>query len=148
MIRALKPEEVALCVEGGKLFFAEGKVPGGFDPDVFIENGERLIEEERGVILGAFEGDQIVGALCGVLCQSFFSTAWLAVENFWYVLPDKRGQGIRLLDAYERWAEGAGADFISMIHLEALQPEALGKLYVRRGYHLVEKNFLKRIKKV
>jgi hypothetical protein len=30
-----------------------------------------------------------------------------------------------------------------MIHLQKLQPEALGQLYLRLGYRLIESNYLK-----
>ena len=35
------------------------------------------------------------------------------------------------------------ADYVCMIHLQKLQPEALGQLYLRLGYRLIESTYLK-----
>jgi GNAT superfamily N-acetyltransferase len=147
MIERLKPEQLHLCIEGGRLFFEEGKMPGGFDATVFLTTFTDLIESGRGMVLASFElqGDKkvITGALGAVLAPSPFNETVSAIELFWYVLPDHRGHGIKLLRAFEAWAAERGADFICMIHLQKLQPEALGQLYLRLGYRLIESNYLK-----
>ena len=145
MIRALAPHEVHFCVEGGKAFFAEGKIPGGFVPEVFVRHWQETIDMGGGVIMAAFDGEEFTGALGAVKCPNPFNGKLMAVEMFWFVLPGKRGHGLRLLDAFENWAEQIGVQMVAMIHLEALSPATLEKLYVRRGYKLVERNYIKEI---
>ncbi len=148
MIRLLNPDEVSLCIEGGKSFFDEGNMPGGFDPDHFAKAWGSIIQTGRGSIIGSFEGETIAGALGAILCPNLFNRRQFAVESFWYVLPEFRNSlhGIRLLREYERWARDKGLDDAFMIHLENLQPERLKGIYERFGYSLIETNYHKRLK--
>lgn len=145
MIRLLHPDEVKLCVEGGKSFFNEGKMPGGFVPSAFIHSWSKLIESGVGAIHASFDGDTITGGIAAILCPNMFNGKTMAVECLWYVLPEYRGQGLKLFFAFEEWAKRHGATMLSMIHLHALQPEKLKKLYERMGYHAVETNYIKEV---
>lgn len=147
----LKAGEVHQCSDGGRAFFAEGNLPGGFDPDVFTRTFDNLIWSGRGIVLASYRLSEhnrtISGALGGVLAPSPFNGKLMAVEMFWFVIEEYRGSadGIRLLKAFEQWAVEQRAEMISMIHLLALQPEKLGKLYQRMGYHPVETNYIKHL---
>lgn len=146
MTRLLQANEVPHCVEGGRMFFDEGKLPGGFDPGHFCRTWQGLIESKRGVVISSWrDADTITGALGAVLCPSLFSGKIMAVECFWYVIPQHRGHGLKLLRHFERWAHEQGVHFLSMIHLKNLQPELLGAVYERMGYRAVETNYLKEI---
>lgn len=120
-------------------------MPGGFEPDHFVKKWNEILDGGTGVILASFKENTITGAIGAVLTQHLFSSKMMAVECFWYVLPEHRGDGIRLLKAFEEWAVKAGAELLAMIHLLSLQPEKLGSLYRRMGYHPVEVNYLKEI---
>jgi len=122
MIRPLSSAEVHLCVDGGNAFFDEGKMPGGFDGEHFCKMWRGLIDAGIGVILGSFtdDGKTITGAIGAVISPNLFSNTKLAVESFWFVFPQYRGHGIRLLKAFEEWGKSSGADFLCMIHLEKL----------------------------
>ena len=144
MIRELTVDEIPLCVEGGKSFFDEGKLPGGFKPEIFIACWQRLIRNGIGVILGLFnESGEIQGALGAVIYPDMNNGDITAVENFWYMLPQCRGQGLKLLKEYEKWARRRGAKRLAMIHLLNLQPEKLGALYQRLGFEPIETNYIK-----
>lgn len=142
-IRHLKAGEVGLCVEGGKQFFDEGKLPGGFVPEIFSRNWKNLIERNIGTIIGSFDGDTITGALGAVLAPDLNNGQTIATECFWFVIDRHRGHGIALLKEFERWAAFRKAKRVAMIHLHALQPERLSELYQRMGYKAVETNYLK-----
>lgn len=144
-VRQLKPEEATMCVEGGIAFFDEGKLPGGFVPEVFIRNWKNMISSGRGVIIGSFDGETITGALGAVMAPDLNNDQLLATECFWFVFPQYRGHGIRLLTEFERWAKAAGARRAAMVHLQRLQPESLGALYERMGYEKIETNYLKEL---
>jgi GNAT superfamily N-acetyltransferase len=143
LIRLLNVEEVELCLDGGRLFFAEGKIPGGFVPEAFVFNWRRLITQGHGAILGQFDAEGIAGALGAVLAPDLNNNDLLATECFMYSLPHKRGNGLRLLLAFEEWARQMGAKRVAMIHLLSLQPERLASLYHRMGYAPMEVNYVK-----
>lgn len=146
MLRELDKDELRLCIEGGQSFFAEGEMPGGFDAEYFCSHWGRLIEAGRAMIVGSFDGEyNICGALGAVVGPGMFSPITMAVEGFWYVLPEHRDgkHGLQLLSWFEGWAKRKGAGYAAMIHLMKLQPERLGDLYERRGYALVEKHYVK-----
>ncbi len=143
-IRHLKPEEVGLCVEGGKQFSQQGDPVGGFVPEVFSRNWKGLIEGSKGTIIASFEdGGEITGALGAVLAPNLNSGQMMAVECFWFVIEKFRGHGIKLLKEFERWAGFRNAKRVAMIHLLHMQPKELSDLYTRMGYRAIETNYIK-----
>ena len=81
-------------------------LPGGFVPEVFIRNWSSFIRTGIGTFLGAFEGEEFVGGLGAILAPDINNGHITAVECFWYILPEHRGGGIRLLKAYEEVGQG------------------------------------------
>lgn len=144
-VRAVSPDELCAVVDVGYMFFKEGNLPGGFKRDVFLRNWSAILKERRGIFLGAFEDEKFTGGLGAVLCPDLNNGQLLAVECFWYVLPEYRGHGLRLLRAFERWAKEAGVRRVAMIHLMSLHPEAMRQLYERLGYRAVEINYIKEL---
>jgi GNAT superfamily N-acetyltransferase len=69
----------------------------------------------------------------------------MAVETFWFVHPDHRGQGLSLLVEFEKWGKREGCQTLAMIHMVDSFPDKLETLYRRRGYKLIEKHYLKEI---
>ncbi len=67
----------------------------------------------------------------------------IAVETFWFVAPEHRGIGIRLFNAFEKWAKDNQCSKTAMIHLTDSMPERLEQLYLKRGYRLIEKHYVK-----
>ncbi len=150
-VRRLVMSDLPLLAEGGRLFFAEGKLPVKFSAAHFQRCWETYLDQGIGAVFGLFrdgcypdpEAGKIEGALGAILFPSPFGGELMAVEQFWYMLPDCRGNGLKLLREFERWAIAAGAEHACMIHLIGLQPEALGQLYERRGYRKIEVNYIK-----
>jgi hypothetical protein len=96
---------------------------------------------DNGILLT--DGEQCAaGAL---VYPAFFNASYtLASEFFWWVDPDARGRlGIDLLNALEAAAEQAGAHSLTMMTLEAVNPERTGRLYQRRGYRPQEHHYIK-----
>ena len=146
MIRLLHHDETSLLIESAESFFKEGDLPGGLDVEVFCANWTRLIKNGTGAVLACFDdNDKLIGSLGAVLAPHLCSAKLAAVECFWYVLPEYRGHGLKLLLEFEKWAIGKGAKLLSMIHMNNLQPESLGKLYDRMGYRAIETNYLKEV---
>lgn len=89
--------------------------------------------------------DIIVGGLGYVISEELHFPRLLAIETFWFVLPEYRGKGLLLWDELEKIANEQKCNAIAMIHLEDSSPEILSRLYRRRGYVLVEKHYVKEI---
>ncbi len=83
-----------------------------------------------------------LGAICG---PSMISEEKMAVETFWYVAPEYRGQGVRLMAAFEEWAKRQGCQKVAMVHLADSHPESLGAFYLRRGYKLIETHYVREV---
>lgn len=86
-----------------------------------------------------------VGFVCGGIAQSFINkTIIQAVEFGWFVYPEYRGTGvgIDLHKRYEEWAESAGADVISMMHMNNPQ---VGRMYEKMGYSLTELSYSRKV---
>ena len=156
MIRRIQPDEVAIMADAGRCFYEEAKLPGVFDREVFIRR-MRQVTEGQGVIFGAFDTDGetplFKGALAAVVCESPFTGAKMAVEMFWYILPEYRGgfDGMRLIKQYDLWCSVNNVDLGAMIHLETAMDGpsavALKALYEGMGFKLVETNYLKEYRK-
>ena len=133
-------------MEGGERFFAEGNLPGKFNKAHFCNQWERLITHADGAILGVFDDEgNILGALGYAIAPDFFTGQSVATELLWYVLPEHRGYGLALLEAFERHARQRGAKFVGMTHLMSLQPEKLGAFYERCGYKCIEHHYMKEL---
>jgi GNAT superfamily N-acetyltransferase len=85
----------------------------------------------------------------GILLASWFEHPFgpvnFAKETLWWIDPAHRGRGaIRMLDAYEAWADDKGCHFVSMAGMGA-DPD-VSRLYERRGYRVAETHYLKPLK--
>lgn len=149
MIRQLQSNEVDRMVPAGKLFFEEGKLPGGLDPEVFTATWRNLITSGVGVVFALFgpDGEALHGALGAVKFPDPFNGDLTAIENFWFLMPQFRGRGGLLLREFERWSRAQGCKRISMIHLQRLQPVELKGFYERLGYEHIESCYMKDLTK-
>jgi GNAT superfamily N-acetyltransferase len=142
-IRFCTPEDLPVVADIGKLFFEEGKLPGKLIPDVFVRTWTSFLASGTGGIL-LLENDGLPIGMLGFLKYPDINDGETVMsETFWYVKPDQRGGGIRLLRKFEETAREQGAKRVMMAHLKSLMPEELAHLYVRRGYQPTETNYLK-----
>lgn len=89
---------------------------------------------------------KIIGCLGCIKVEDIHTPRINAVETGWFVDPIYRGWGIGLLRYFEKWAERNGCNHVVMTHMVDSMPDSLEKLYLRRGYSLIEKNYAKEIK--
>lgn len=68
-------------------------------------------------------------------------------EIAWFVEKEHRGgsTAIKLMKKYERLAKDNSSDFITMVALEALNPERTGNIYKKLGYKLLEQHYRKEL---
>ena len=145
MIREAKADEALKVVSFLKQFEQASQFVK-VDVDHASKQFARLINSGNGVVFimenskGELQGG--IGAIalpdlnCGVMT---------AVETFWFVAPEHRGGGMRLMEAFERWGKDKGCKRLAMIHLVDSYPDILEKIYINEGYKLVEKHYVKEV---
>lgn len=96
----------------------------------------RMLENRDAIIFLSQNVTGLTGMIGGVVYVHPYSGALTAFEAFWWTEPTARarGTGVRLLRAFERWAQTKGAT-----HVQMVAPNGhVGSFYERAGYALVE----------
>ena len=102
---------------------------------------ERLISGDDGVILVLERFDRVVGMIGMVLFDHHLSAERVAGEVAWWIEPESRGDGLRLMRAAEQWAIDSGAVKVQMI----APNERVGQVYSRLGYIQMEVGWQKNV---
>lgn len=148
MIRPATPDDMPRILEMGERFFETAGWPeiAEWDAPSMERTLGYLMEADTGCIFVAETEDGIVGMTGGMLNPFYFNLSHLTgQELFWWVEPEHRGVGSGLFDALEAWAKAAGAMSFSMIALDRLKPDVLGRIYQRRGYRASEHSYIRRL---
>jgi GNAT superfamily N-acetyltransferase len=91
-------------------------------------------------------GEPVCGMAAGLLFDQYFNRSVRAAQElFWWVDTDARrsGAGRDLLDGMEAWARTNGAQSLTMVTLQALDAESIGRFYESNGYKPLEHNYMK-----
>lgn len=138
MIREATEADSARLVEMGLHFVASTPYR-----DLIVIDSEKL----TGTILGLLANpaavilvsgnNPLTGMLGLMVFDHPFSGERTASEVVWWVEPDARGDGLRLLKAGEDWAKAAGASKINMV----APNDRIESLYARLGYRQVETTY-------
>ena len=93
------------------------------------------------------ESGRITAALGAAYVPDGFSGQPVALEQFWYVLPEfrKTRAGLNVFFAFENTARFRQVKRIVMVHLAALAPEKMQAFYESQGYRMVEQTFWKEL---
>jgi GNAT superfamily N-acetyltransferase len=114
-----------------------------FDPVSFRLYVTERVEDENAIFLVE---DDLSGFILGLMYPCYFnSKVIVAQELLWWVKPEYRGRGHRLLEAFEETARDLGAEHIICTTTPTLKEEALSKAYERKGYIPAGGQFLKRV---
>lgn len=110
--------------------------------DVLAENAGKMAElalqlAKSGCVVVSERAGRIVGMLGYVIFPHFLSGELVAGEVFWWVEPEERGEGVKLLRAAEARAKDFGAVSMQMI----APNDRVAGLYERLGYRRVETSF-------
>jgi hypothetical protein len=81
------------------------------------------------------------GVLLGVVGNSMLGPFRQAQEIAWWISPEHRGSGMRMLLRYEEWAISMGARMIGVASLSVM-PD-VERLYERRGFSRLETQWVK-----
>lgn len=104
-------------------------------PETMKKLGETLIER-NGLIVSEERGE-VIGMLGFIIYEHFISGDLTAGEVFWFVEPQHRGSGIRLMKEMERRARSAGAKNMQMV----APSWKVAKFYKRSGFELMEMSY-------
>jgi GNAT superfamily N-acetyltransferase len=137
MIRAATSQDVPRLVEMGRRFRSET----GY-AKVLAENPGKMTElatqlAERGGLLVSERQGKIVGMIGFYVYPHFLSGEQAGGEVFWWVEPEHRGEGIKLLKEAERLARTRGAKTMQMI----APTDQVAAVYRRLGYEFVEASY-------
>jgi len=134
MIRLACAADVPRLVELGLRFRRESEYNAHLS-----ENAEKMAElatqlAERECLVVSERGGRLVGMLGYVIFSHFLSGETVSGEVFWYVEPEFRGEGLKLLRAAEERSKQAGARWMQMI----APNERVAAVYERLSYKYVE----------
>lgn len=144
-IRPITRDEAVLCLPQARAFFSEGAIPGTLNEDHFVSQIQQFLDMDIGLFIAAIEDGQVRGAIGGVAYPDFATGDVTAVELFWFVGPEYRMVGVKLLVAFEDMAKAKGCKRIHMVHLVNYAGAKLDRFFERRGYKLTEMAFTKDI---
>lgn len=142
MIRHATLADVPRIVEMAERFFAlsEYRELMTGSPVHLAAFAERLLAQNDATILVA-DAQGVVGMLAIYVFEHPYSGERVASELVWWVEPEQRGAGVRLLRAAEQWAAAQGAKVLQMIAPNA----RVGEFYAKAGYVPVETTFQRRV---
>jgi len=137
MIRLACGADIPRLVEMGLRFRRESEYV-----DVLAENADKMTQlatqlANSGCLVVSERDGQIVGMLGYVLYPHFLSGELVSGEVFWWVEPEHRGEGLKLLRAAEDRSKSFGATSMQMI----APNERVAALYKRLGYKAVETTY-------
>lgn len=141
MIREANSNDLSRILEMGKKFISTTSYNKHLN-----QNYEKMAELIKGLIsikgiLVSDSGDGVNGMLGYVLHSHFISGETSAGEVFWWMEPDSRGSGVRLLRETEKRSKEAGAKTIQMI----APNDKVAHFYQRIGYEFVEATYQKKL---
>ena len=141
VIREATIEDIPALVEMG-MRFAQSEAYKHIlrdNPVQFESMARMLITSESSVML-VLEKNGHVEGMIGMLCTPhFLSGDMFAGEVCWWINPEHRGNGVRLMKSAEDWSREHGATSIQMV----APNERVGRLYERLGYKLTEMSYQK-----
>lgn len=125
-------------------FFEEGQLSGKPNPMTFREGLKKLMD--TGIVLSLVNEGKVVGTIGAAVYDDFITGDVSCLEAFWYVDPEHRGVGgLKLFKRLEEEAKFRGAQRLWMMHLLSLNSDKMERYYLKSGYELKEKVYLKEL---
>lgn len=108
------------------------------NPEQMADLGRKLLVGDNGMLVAERHG-VMVGMLGYCIYTHLISGEKTAGEVFWWVEPEHRGDGLRLLARFEAIARAAGAKKLQMI----APNEQVATVYERLGFGFMESAYQK-----
>lgn len=134
MIRKALASDIPRIVEMTIRFHQESAYSQhiGFNPQQIAALTTKVVFD--GICLVSEHEGEVFGVIGLLILPHFVSGEMVANEVAWWVEPEHRGDGVRLVREAEKLARAAGAKRIQMI----APTEQVGLVYQRLGYGYVE----------
>ena len=141
MIRTATIADIPDCVELAVRFMNESAYGQhlAINKQAMAKLGLMLIRAPNGTMLVEERAGCIVGMIGVIATEHPHSGEPVMSELCWYVEPDARGTGVRLLLAAENWGRDLGVTKSIVVSPN----EAVSALYERLGYQPLERQFIK-----
>lgn len=148
-IRNATEHDVLDIVLAVKQFCKEVPHPawGKFDSNKVNDLVTQLVQAPQGFVQIALADDEIVGALIGVVSGIPINSMVFAQELMFWLDPNHRNgkTAPKLIDAYIKWAENMGCNFIRLSELDNILDGKAGVLFKRKGFIPVETAYVKEV---
>lgn len=149
-IRKADANDTEACLAMGRAFFAESGYADDmeFDDESAAHTMRQLIEADSNVLLVAQDASGLVGMAAALSFGHYLNLKrTVAQELFWWVTPRARGgtAAMKLMRGLEAWAHDKGAEYLTMVCLDALATNPAARIYERSGYRAAERSFIKRL---
>lgn len=140
-VRPATRADVPDIVDLGERFMRESPYGAYMQPDraAMVRLAHLLIASDDGVLLVDDAGGVPTGMLGMLASLHPYSGVPVMTEMFWYVSPESRGSGVRLLRAAEKWGTDKGIALAMM----TAPDDRVSNFLTRIGYTPVEANFIK-----
>ena len=142
-IRQLKIDELEGLFQLADQFFVDSEFLKDFDRDIFVQSWRGFLNSGNGIIFVMEKDGVFTGAIGALKFPDPNNGRLIASELFWYVDREHRGHGLKLLDAFEAWADSCGCQQKIMVYLADLMPEQVKHIYERKGYKQMEIHYTK-----
>jgi GNAT superfamily N-acetyltransferase len=139
VIREATTADVPRLVAMGTRFLSETVYRGRMTvtPVQMADTVHMLLASPAGTVFVAERDGNLVGMIGLLFYTQTISGEATVAELFWWVEPEHRGNGVRLLKRAEKWAVERGA---TAMHMVAPTPD-VGALYTALGYELIESTY-------
>jgi len=130
-----------------KGFHAETQEQYGIpmDTETLRERITQVITDHVGWV--AESKGRIVGVLGGVVTSMMFDKHTKAfIETAWYVAPEARRYGLRMMKVAEEYCLNFKIDRMIIGHMDVEDREKYEKVYARKGFKLFEQHYIKELK--
>lgn len=144
MIRKVLPNDREGVCELIELFFNEHLIQRGytFDYQKALYDFDAYVNNPCIAGLVIDNNSRIDGFIGGFINEKLWLSGKTLSELMWYVRPEKRREGLKLLQSFEELAKSCGCDDIMMIGLEGTP---VGGIYERLGYTKQESMYYKKV---
>lgn len=149
MIRLARISDANDLAKFGKDFFQQSGMVGlvSYLPIYTADFVRRMVNSSKHLLLVVQFDGKIVGTIGFAITNFFFNNKQLhAQEMFFWIQPEYRGLvGSSMLATAEAHAKTRGCKTMSMVSLEASEPEKVGGFYMSKGYKKLETSFIKEL---
>jgi GNAT superfamily N-acetyltransferase len=118
-----------------------------FNQEKFIVCWLDWLRQAPYIMLGAFDGETLVGGIGGSVNANPLNEDVFGCEEFWYVEPTyrNRGTGKLLLDALSAWCKSKGASNLVMNMMPGGHAKDLMAFYKKERFEVFNTKFIRRI---